>query len=68
MEWLTNIDLNILFWIERNLLSVSLDPFMIALSKIGNLGIIWIVIGIVLVSLKNIAGLGFQYYWPCYSV
>lgn len=53
MEWLTTLDQNILFWIQNHLVSNVFTPYMIALSKMGNVGIVWIVSGIALLSVKK---------------
>lgn len=42
MEWLKVIDPNILFWLQNNVVSVTWNPYMIELSKIGNGGMVWI--------------------------
>ena len=53
MEWLMSLDQNILFWIQYHVVSIELNPYMIILSKLGNAGFIWIISGIVLLSVKK---------------
>lgn len=42
VEWIKTVDPNILFWIQKYIASSTLNPYMLALSKIGNAGMIWI--------------------------
>ena len=58
MEWLMNLDQNMLFWIQNHLVSSAFNPYMIALSKMGNAGIIWGVLGIALLTVKKYRGAG----------
>ncbi len=53
LEYLTTLDQTILFEIQHNLVNTALNPYMIALSKTGNLGIIWIISGIVFLFVKK---------------
>lgn len=53
MEWLTNIDFQILDWIQANMRSPFFDWLMPKLSLLGEWGLIWIVIGIVLLFFRK---------------
>lgn len=54
MEWLvTNADQNILFWIQGHVVSNALTPYMVSLSQMGNLGGVWIALGIALLMVKK---------------
>ncbi len=46
-------DQSILFWIQNNLVNPVLNPYMIILSTLGNVGAVWIFSGIVLLSVKR---------------
>lgn len=46
MEWLLEMDAKILLWLKDAFANPVLDEIMIAVSRLGNKGIIWIVIGL----------------------
>lgn len=53
MEWFMVLDQNILFWIQHHLVTNAFNPYMLALSKMGNVGIVWIALGMALLSVKK---------------
>lgn len=53
MEMIYSIDLAIMHWVQDVMHNGFLDAVMAALSFIGNHGLIWIIIGIVLVIFKK---------------
>lgn len=53
MEWILAIDHTTLFWIQAHMVTPWLTPFMLALSAAGNAGILWILIGGVLICTKK---------------
>ena len=58
MEYLIVLDKGILFWIQNHLVSNALNPYMLGLSKMGNAGIVWIILGIVLLFVKKYRWVG----------
>ena len=58
MEYLIVLDKNILFWIQNHLVSNVLNSYMLGLSKMGNAGIVWIILGIFLLFLKKYRWVG----------
>lgn len=58
MEWITTLDQNVLFWIQHHLVSSTFNPYMIFLSEIGNSGLIWFVLGMVLLVGRKYRWLG----------
>ena len=53
MEYLIILDKKVLFWIQQHLVSSVLTSYMIGLSKMGNAGIIWIILGVALLLAKK---------------
>ncbi|MDQ0204354.1 phosphatase PAP2 family protein [Pectinatus haikarae] len=53
MEWLMALDHNIIFWIQNNLVSGTITPFMKSLSWSGNAGKIWIFFGVILFCIRK---------------
>ncbi|MED9970000.1 MAG: phosphatase PAP2 family protein [Ruminococcus sp.] len=53
MEFITSIDFTILNWIQDNLRVAFLDPIMAGLGYVGEAGIIWIALAIVLLFFKK---------------
>ena len=58
VEYLTVLDKNILFWIQNHLVSNALNPYMLGLSKMGNAGIVWVILGIGLLLVKKYRRVG----------
>ena len=42
LDWLQNIDINILYYIQNNLRTPFLNEFMTNFTSLGNMGLIWI--------------------------
>ena len=53
INFITNIDFSILDFIQNHLRNGVLDWLMTRISMLGNAGVIWIVISIVLLSIKK---------------
>ncbi|MGG5461592.1 phosphatase PAP2 family protein [Clostridium sp. B9] len=53
-----NIDISILYWIQANLQNAFLNPIMIFFTKLGNLGLLWIAIGLGLSITKKYRKVG----------
>lgn len=53
MNFITNIDFSILDFIQSNLKNGALDWIMPKISALGNAGLIWIVLSIILLSIKK---------------
>lgn len=53
-----HIDINILYWIQNNLQNSFLNPIMIFFTSLGNLGLIWIAISILLILSKKYRKIG----------
>lgn len=53
MEFIQNLDSNILFWVQSNLHNSFLDRIMVLITSLGDLGILWISISIVLILTKK---------------
>lgn len=53
MDKLLELDGNILLWIQDNLRNGILTKIMVFLSRIADYGILWILIGFVLLCMKN---------------
>jgi len=53
VELFADIDQNLLFWIQNNMVTSTLDPYMLLLSHVGNIGLIWIVLAIFLLCIKE---------------
>jgi undecaprenyl-diphosphatase len=47
------LDNTIIFWIQDNLVSELLTPFMVGFSLLGNLGLVWIIAGLWLLTRKK---------------
>ncbi len=58
MDFLTQIDGNILLWIQENLRSSILNSVMIFITSLGDVGILWILSGIVLMIPKKSRKIG----------
>lgn len=58
MTFIQNMDINILYWIQSNINSNFLNPIMIFFTSLGNLGIIWIIISILLILSKKYRKIG----------
>lgn len=53
LQTLQNIDFSVLHWLDKNLQNPFLDPLMIFVSLLGNGGVIWIVLALVLLCFKK---------------
>lgn len=53
IETLLALDGNILLWIQDNLRAQWLSPIMITITKLGGLGLIWILLSLVLLCFKK---------------
>lgn len=51
MEWLLEMDAKILLWLKDAFANPVLDEIMIAVSRLGNKGIVWIAIGLLFLLL-----------------
>lgn len=58
IEFLLNLDGSILLWIQENLRADWLTPFMIAFTKLGGLGLIWIVTSLIFLCFKKTRWVG----------
>ncbi len=58
MDWLTNIDGDILLWIQDNLRNGILSPVMKGITHLGDAGIIWIALTILLLCFKKTRKVG----------
>ncbi len=58
MEMLLNLDGNILLWIQEYLRNDFLTPIMIFVTSLGNAGIIWILITVLLLLSKKTRKVG----------
>lgn len=59
LETLLMLDGNILLWIQENLRFEWLTPVMLFITKLGGLGRIWIVMGLILFCFKRTRRAGF---------
>ena len=53
MESIVDWDITFIFWVQNHLVTGVLSPLMIVLSTLGNLGVIWILLGIALLCKKK---------------
>ena len=53
MEFITGFDTTLIFFFLFHLVTAGLSPLMLALSSMGNLGAIWILLGVVLSCSKK---------------
>lgn len=58
MEWILNIDGNILLFIQENIRLPILTPLIIAITTLGNGGIIWIICSLALLVPKKTRKVG----------
>ena len=59
LEIISNLDINILNFIRDNLSNPVMDKIMIFITTLGDKGILWIIIGIILLSMKKYRKVGF---------
>ena len=59
LEIISNLDINMLNFIRDNLSNPVMDKIMIFITTLGDKGIIWIIIGIILLSMKKYRKVGF---------
>lgn len=53
MVQFTQAELQVLLWIQEHLRNTFLDPFIVFVTKLGNTGMIWIVISVALLLFKR---------------
>lgn len=58
MDWLINLDGNILLWIQDNIRNGILTPFMKIITHFGDAGIFWIALTVVLLFFKKTRKIG----------
>ncbi|TCS77242.1 undecaprenyl-diphosphatase [Pectinatus cerevisiiphilus] len=58
MEWLIALDHNTIFWVQNNLISSTITPFMKNLSWLGNMGKIWIFLDVILLCIRKYRRVG----------
>ena len=58
-QWLLQIDGGILLWIQDFLRCALLDPIMTVYTQLGNSGILWIVLSVVLLCIPKTRKAGF---------
>ena len=56
---INNIDINILNFIRENFSNPVMDKLMIIITNLGNVGFIWIVIGVILLAQRKYRKVGF---------
>lgn len=56
---INNIDINILNFIRENFSNPVMDKLMIIITSLGNVGFIWIAIGVILLAQKKYRKVGF---------
>lgn len=59
IETLLALDANILLWIQENIRADWLSPVMTGITKLGGLGLIWILLSLVLLCFKRTRRAGF---------
>ena len=57
-EWITSIDINILLFIQEYIRTSFLTPFVIFITSLGNAGIFWIVLSVLLLIPKKTRKIG----------
>ena len=55
---MTQIDFSILYWIQDHIVCAALTPVMKLFTTLGNGGILWIIIGILLLFFKKTRSIG----------
>ena len=58
MEWIQMVDEQALLFIQEHLRFALLDPIMVLISTLGNAGLIWIVLGVVLTIIPKTRKMG----------
>ena len=58
MGWLQNLDSGLLFLIQDHLVTPLLNPIMLFFSTIGNVGAVWLVLGMALLFVKKYRRVG----------
>lgn len=58
MEGITGLDQALIFWVQQHLVSGVVSPWMLGFSTAGNYGAIWILLGLVLLSIKKYRRVG----------
>ena len=52
MEFLQNLDINILDFIQNNMKNPIIDNIMVLITSLGNGGLLWIAISLYLIFIK----------------
>lgn len=58
MDWIVNLDHTIIFAVQESLVNAGITPFMEALSAVGEYGMLWIVLGLILCCTKKYRRVG----------
>ena len=58
MDWIVNWDHTIIFAVQESLVNAGITPFMEALSAVGEYGMLWIVLGLILCCTKKYRRVG----------
>lgn len=59
LDFIQNLDSEIVLWVQEHLTHPFLDKIMIFFTKIGDGGMLWIAIGVILLFTKKYRGVGF---------
>ena len=58
-ELINKLDINILHFIRNNFSNLFMDKLMVIITSLGDKGFIWIVIGLILLTVKKYRKVGF---------
>lgn len=58
IEWLTNLDINILLYIQGSVRASWLNPFVVFITSLGNAGIFWVLLSALLLISKKTRKIG----------
>lgn len=58
LEIISNLDINILNFIRDNLSNAVMDKFMVVITSLGDKGLIWIVMALILLAVKKYRKIG----------
>lgn len=58
MEFFTSLDGNILLWIQENMRADWLTPIMLMITKLGNVGFIWVTMCLIMFSFRKTRSVG----------
>lgn len=68
LEFIQSMDAGALLWVQAHLRTALLDGPMIVISTLGNAGLIWIALGVVLTAIPKTQNTGCWPSSPCWSV